>query len=60
MGVEEGLFEDKLKDIFKLLASNKVAEAKGEIALIEQASPADIPALREAKAILRRKETPAQ
>lgn len=60
MGVEEGIFEDKIKDIFKLLANNKVAEAKGEIAVIEQASPADIPALREAKAILRRKETSVQ
>jgi len=60
MGVEEGIFEDKIKDIFKLLANNNVSEAKGEIAAIEQASPADIPALREAKAILRRKETPAQ
>jgi predicted ATP-binding protein involved in virulence len=60
MGVEESIFEQDIKHIFKLLANNSVAEAKGEIAAIEGQSPADIPSLREAKAILRRKETTAQ
>jgi predicted ATP-binding protein involved in virulence len=60
MGVEESLFESEIGHIFKLLAKNQVEEAKGEIAAIEEKSPADIPSLREAKAVLRRKEMPAQ
>jgi predicted ATP-binding protein involved in virulence len=59
MGVEESLFESEIGHIFKLLAKNNIEEAKGEIAAIEEKSPADIPSLREAKAILKRKEMPA-
>ena len=56
MGVEESLFEEEIRQIFRLLTKNQVEEAKKKIAEIESKSPADIPALREAKAVLKRKE----
>ncbi len=56
MGVEESLFEEEISRIFRLLARNKFEEARIEIDAIEKKSPADIPSLREAKAVLKRKE----
>jgi len=60
MGVEESMFEEEISRIFRHLAKNQVEEAKTGIAAIEKKSPADIPALREAKAVLKRKEILAE
>ena len=56
MGVEESIYDKELKQIFRLLTKNNLEEAKKEIEKIERETPADIPDLREAKAILKRKE----